>query len=237
MDGVVIIDKPKGITSHTVVQRVKKACDAVKAGHSGTLDPMATGVLPVCLDGATRLASDLILGDKEYDVVIRLGIDTTTYDMEGDVVAMRDLPADIEERVRAVIPEFIGEIDQVPPYFSAVKYRGKPLYKWARKGKLIDLPPRKVLINSINVSKIESGRIYAHVRCSKGTYIRSLCSDIGKRLGVGACMEELRRVRCGQFHISDAICLHVLESASCPASYVYAMDIKYKPLKNPVFTV
>ena len=139
LEGVVVVDKPRGLTSHDVVSRVKKIYKAKKAGHSGTLDPLATGVLAVMINDATKLSDRLMSGDKEYEVEILFGLKTTTYDIEGDCLEKGDLPDCLDSEVRKLLPQFLGEIDQVPPYYSAVKYQGKPLYKWAREGKYIDL--------------------------------------------------------------------------------------------------
>lgn len=212
MDGVVVIDKPKGLTSHTVVQKVKRIYGAKKAGHTGTLDPLATGVLPVCLGKATKLAGMLMEGVKEYEVTILLGTKTDTYDIEGNVLATEEVPDGISEKVNEILPEFRGEIEQKPPYFSAVKYKGKPLYKWAREGRFIDVDSRKVEIKRFDIEHNNGKIIKARIVCSKGTYVRSLCHDLGVKLGVGACMFELRRISTGRFHIENSVTFDQLHS-------------------------
>ncbi|MFA5322594.1 MAG: tRNA pseudouridine(55) synthase TruB [Smithella sp.] len=198
MDGVIIIDKPAGKTSHDVVREVKKALGIKKAGHTGTLDPLATGVLPVCLNEATKLAGFLAGEDKEYLATMLLGVTTDTMDTEGKIISRSDNVV-AEEEIKSAINRMTGKIKQVPPAYSAVKYQGKPLYKWARSGVLLDMAPREVTIRSIVVENISFPRVTFRVACSKGTYIRTLCSDIGDALGTGACLCELRRLRSGIF--------------------------------------
>lgn len=215
-DGVVVIDKPSGMTSHDVVYRVKRIFSAKKAGHTGTLDPLATGVLPICLNAATKLSDKLMSGDKEYDVEILLGTATTTYDIEGEITEQRPIPTDLKERLSELIPEFTGIIEQAPPHYSAVKHKGQPLYKWARKGIFIDLPARPVEIKRFKIKGYGEDTILANILCSKGTYIRSICHDLGARLGSGACMKGLRRVATGPFNIIDAVSLDELEGIKDP---------------------
>jgi tRNA pseudouridine55 synthase len=207
MDGVIVIDKPAGKTSHDVVSEVKKLLGVKKAGHTGTLDPLATGVFPVCLNEATKLAGFLAGEDKEYRATMLLGVQTDTMDMEGKIVNQSDNPVS-EEKIRAVISAITGKIQQVPPAYSAVKYCGKPLYKWARSGVLLDMAPREVTIYSIVVEDISLPHVTFRVVCSKGTYIRSLCSDIGDILGTGACLYSLRRLKSGIFSEDIAVNLN-----------------------------
>jgi tRNA pseudouridine55 synthase len=204
MDGVIVIDKPAGKTSHDVVSEVKKILGVKKAGHTGTLDPLATGVLPVCLNEATKLAGFLSGEDKEYRATMLLGVQTDTMDMEGKIVSQSDNRVS-EEKIRAVISGITGKIKQVPPAYSAVKYCGKPLYKWARSGVLLDMEPREVTIHSLVVEDISLPHVTFRVLCSKGTYIRSLCSDIGAILGTGACLYRLRRLKSGIFSEDIAV--------------------------------
>jgi len=211
MDGLVIIDKPKGLTSHDVVQRVKRIFSAKKAGHTGTLDPIATGVLPVCLNKATKLSNQFMAGDKEYEVEILLGTSTDTFDTEGEIVETNEVDESLLKNLDNIIDEFRGDILQKPPYFSAVKHKGKPLYRWAREGKFIDLPPRQVTVKAFDIIDVKDGKIYARIRCSKGTYIRSICHDLGQKLGIGACMSGLRRTETGGFRIDKSIKLIDLE--------------------------
>ena len=204
MKGVVIVDKPAGITSHDAVDRVRKLLGERKAGHTGTLDPMATGVLAVCVGEATKIASFLTGDDKVYEATMRLGVRTDTLDMTGQVLAEQE-PRVTDADVKAVLAAFAGTITQVPPQYSAVKVRGKALYKWARKGIRVEAPAREVEIREILLQGIELPRVRFTVTCSKGTYIRTLCADMGDRLGCGAALEQLRRTRSGIFREEDAV--------------------------------
>ncbi len=204
MKGVVIVDKPAGITSHDAVDRVRKLLGERKAGHTGTLDPMATGVLAVCVGEATKIASFLTGDDKVYEATMRLGVRTDTQDMTGQVLTEQE-PRVTEADVKAVLAAFAGTITQVPPQYSAVKVRGKALYKWARKGIRVEPPAREVEIREILLQGIELPRVRFTVTCSKGTYIRTLCADMGDRLGCGAALEQLRRTRSGIFRLQDAV--------------------------------
>jgi tRNA pseudouridine55 synthase len=204
MDGVIVIDKPAGKTSHDVVREVKKIWGIKKAGHTGTLDPLATGVLPVCLNEATKLAGFLAGEDKEYRATMLLGVTTDTMDTDGEINRRSDDPVS-EDAIRAVMLRMVGKIKQIPPAFSAVKHGGQPLYKWARKGVFPAVKPREVTIYHIDVEKISLPHVTFRVSCSKGTYIRALCSDIGDALGVGACLSGLRRVRSGMFSEKMAV--------------------------------
>jgi len=204
MNGVVIVDKPAGITSHDVVDRVRILLGVKKAGHTGTLDPLATGVLPVCVGEATKIAAFLAGDDKVYEATMRLGIRTDTQDMTGTVLAEQE-PRVAEADIRSVLASFTGRITQIAPRYSAVKVRGKALYKWARKGIDVESPAREVEIREIVLRGIETPRVRFAVTCSKGTYIRTLCADAGERLGCGAALEGLRRTRSGPFRIEDAV--------------------------------
>ena len=204
MKGVVVVDKPAGITSHDAVDRVRKLLGERKAGHTGTLDPMATGVLPVCVGEATKIASFLAGDDKVYEVTMRLGVRTDTLDMTGRVLAEQE-PRVTEADVKAVLAAFAGKISQVPPQYSAVKVGGKALYKWARKGVRMEVPAREVEIREILLQGIEMPLVRFTVRCSKGTYVRTLCADMGDRLGCGAALERLRRTASGIFREEDAV--------------------------------
>ena len=204
MKGVVIVDKPAGITSHDAVDRVRKLLGERKAGHTGTLDPMATGVLAVCVGEATKIASFLTGDDKVYEATMRLGVRTDTLDMTGQVLTEQE-PRATDAEVRTVLAAFTGTITQVPPQYSAVKVRGKALYKWARKGIRVEPPPREVQIREILLQGIELPRVRFTVTCSKGTYVRTLCADMGDRLGCGAALEQLRRTRSGIFRLQDAV--------------------------------
>jgi tRNA pseudouridine55 synthase len=204
MKGVVVVDKPAGITSHDAVDRVRKLLGERKAGHTGTLDPMATGVLPVCVGEATKIASFLAGDDKVYEVTMRLGVRTDTLDMTGRVLAEQE-PRVTEADVKAVLAAFAGKISQVPPQYSAVKVGGKALYKWARKGVRMEVPAREVEIREILLQGIEMPFVRFTVSCSKGTYVRTLCADMGDRLGCGAALEGLRRTASGIFREENAV--------------------------------
>lgn len=206
MDGVIVIDKPAGKTSHDVVSEVKKILGVRKAGHTGTLDPMVTGVLPVCLNEATKLASLLTGENKEYRATMLLGLKTDTLDMEGKMISRSDDFVSAG-KIEDVFSRMTGEIKQVPPAYSAVKFAGKPLYKYARSGVFPDMEPRQVTIHSIVIEDISFPLVIFRVVCSKGTYIRTLCSDIGDMLGVGACLKSLRRLKSGMFSEDKAVCL------------------------------
>jgi len=210
MDGVVVIDKPVGKTSHDVVSEVKRILGVKKAGHTGTLDPMVTGVLPVCLNEATKLASFLTGEDKEYLATMLLGVKTDTLDIEGKIINQSDNFV-TEDEIRVVMARMVGKIKQVPPAYSAVKHCGKPLYKWARSGVLLEMEPREVKIHSIVIEDISFPRVTFRVVCSKGTYIRTLCSDVGDLLGLGACLYSLRRLRSGYFSEEMGVSLNNYE--------------------------
>jgi tRNA pseudouridine55 synthase len=204
MDGILVLNKPPGMTSHDVVSRVRRIARQKRVGHAGTLDPMATGVLLICLGRATRVAEYLSGSDKTYRAVIRLGVETDTYDAEGLVTATR--PVNVgEAELRAVLIRFAGEIDQVPPMYSALKRDGKPLYKLARQGLEVEREPRRVTIYGILLRACEWPDVTVDVRCSAGTYIRSLAHDIGAALGCGAHLIELTRLASGSFTLDDAV--------------------------------
>jgi tRNA pseudouridine55 synthase len=213
MNGIVVIDKPSGKTSHDVVEDVKKALSVKKAGHAGTLDPMATGVLPVCLEEATKLVQFLSTDTKDYTATMLLGVKTDTQDIEGKIIA-RDDPYVIHEDLEDIFFRFVGETEQVPPSYSAVKYKGQPLYKWARRGITVEVPRRIINIYAITIDEVNLPYVTFRVSCSKGTYVRSLCSDIGEMLGCGACLASLRRTRSGSFFEASAIPLDELENAA-----------------------
>ncbi|MCC8160842.1 MAG: tRNA pseudouridine(55) synthase TruB [Oscillospiraceae bacterium] len=210
MNGIVIIDKPPMRTSHDMVYFIRKLTGIKKVGHTGTLDPMATGVLPVCIGSATKAADMLTLSDKRYIAEMVLGMTTDTQDADGEVLT--ECAADCsEEEIRSAVSGFIGEIEQIPPMYSAIKQNGKKLYELARKGIEVERKSRKVTINSIDILKIDGARVTIDVCCSKGTYIRTLCEDIGIRLGTGAYMNTLRRVKTGPFTIEESHTLGELE--------------------------
>jgi tRNA pseudouridine55 synthase len=207
MNGVFIIDKAGGMTSHDVVNRIRKMLGTTKVGHLGTLDPMATGVLPVCVGKATRIGQFLPTSPKEYSGEIRFGFSTTTYDREGDPTSdVRPFTASREE-IEAAISEFTGVIDQVPPSFSAKKIGGVPSYKLARRGRTVQNAAARVEVHHFELTNLDGSLLAFRISCSGGTYIRSLAHDLGQRLGVGAHLESLRRGRSGEFTIAQATAL------------------------------
>jgi len=205
--GIINIYKEKGFTSHDVVAKLRGITGQRKIGHTGTLDPDATGVLPVCLGKATKLCNLLTDKDKTYETVLLLGKTTDTQDVSGAVLEEQTTDYLIEEAVQECIRGFIGSYDQLPPMYSAIKIGGKKLYELAREGKEIERKARTVTIHDIQVREIDLPRVKMEVSCSKGTYIRTLCHDVGQRLGCGGCMEELIRTRVGRFTLNDSISL------------------------------
>jgi len=210
MNGFVIIDKPAGRTSHDVVRDVKRILGAKKVGHTGTLDPLATGVLPVCVNEGTKLAQFFSLDSKEYRATMLLGVTTDTYDVEGKIVAAAK-PQVSGEDIQRALASLVGVREQVPPPYSALKHRGKPLYKWARQGINVSLPPRLIEIYQLSLEEVALPYVTFRIACSKGTYIRSLCQEVGAMLNCGACLAALRRTRCGSYSEKDAITLGGLE--------------------------
>lgn len=211
MDGLVILDKPKGITSQKAVNRVKKILKAKCAGHTGTLDPFATGVLPICLGESTKVIPFLDEDFKEYDAIIKLGTETDTMDETGSVMDEKRVGELDKKDVWQVFLKFMGEIRQIPPMFSALKSNGVRLYSLARRGKEVPRSPRTVVIRELSLLDLSPPFIRFFVRCSRGTYVRVLGSDIGKELGFGGHLVELRRMRSGAFGIEDAVSLEDME--------------------------
>lgn len=217
MDGVVNVHKTDGPTSHDVVDQVRRIFGQKRVGHAGTLDPMATGVLVVCLGKATRIVEYLTSTQKEYRAVMTLGVATDTQDSTGEPIAESDASGLDMEQIKLAAASFTGGIEQIPPMISALKHQGKPLYKHAREGKTIERAPRPVTVYSINVdgfsSEANRAEVDLTVRCSSGTYIRTLCADIGEALGCGGMMSKLERTRVGRFTIDQAVTVHDLEQA------------------------
>ncbi len=207
INGIVNIYKEKGYTSHDVVAVLRKVVGQKKIGHTGTLDPDATGVLPVCLGRATKVCELLTDHDKTYEALLLLGKTTDTQDISGEVLEEKDPAHLTEEEVRSCIESFIGEYDQVPPMYSALKVNGKKLYELAREGKTVERKSRRVQIHGIRIVEMNLPHVRMEVDCSKGTYIRTLCHDIGEKLQVGGCMEELERTKVGRFLKEDAVTL------------------------------
>lgn len=205
LNGIVVVDKPEGLSSARVVSRIKALFGARKTGHTGTLDPFATGVLVCCLNRATRLSRFFLKGEKTYEAVLRLGIRTDTQDPTGAVVAERPLEGITDAMIARIAGGFTGEIAQVPPVYSALKHEGTPLYKLARRGEAIEKPARMVRIDRLDILEVNLPEVRFTVDCSSGTYIRTLCADMGEALGCGGHLKRLRRtVSCG-FSIEDAL--------------------------------
>ena len=214
INGVIIVYKEPGFTSHDVVAKLRGILKQKKIGHMGTLDPNAVGVLPVCLGKATKLCDILSEKDKTYNATLLLGLDTDTQDTSGEVISKADADSIMElseDKVFETIKSYIGDYDQIPPMFSAIKIGGEKLYNLARRGEVIERPARHCRIIDITVTKMELPRVDLHVTCSKGTYIRTLCHDIGKDLGVGGCMEKLVRTKVERFSVEDSITLKQIE--------------------------
>jgi tRNA pseudouridine55 synthase len=209
INGAVVIDKPSGMTSYQVVEAVKRISGARKAGHTGTLDPLATGVLPVCVNEATKLVRFLANDDKEYQGTLLLGVRTDTFDTEGKVLSS-NAPLASRQQVEAVFGSFSGRLKQTAPLYSAVKVKGKALYKWARRGIAVAPPEREIEIYAIRMDGFSLPEVRFSLSCSKGTYVRSLCADIGDALGCGGCMSALRRTRSGIFALDRAVTLEGL---------------------------
>lgn len=210
LNGVLLLDKPFGITSNGALQRAKRLYQAAKAGHTGNLDPIATGVLPICFGEATKFSQTLLEADKGYRAVIKLGVTTTTGDTEGEVLARQPVAATRAD-VERVVRRFVGPIDQVPPMYSALKHQGKALYAYAREGVSIAREPRRVVIHSLALEAFAGDELTVAVGCSKGTYIRVLAEDIGAALGCGAHLSALRRTETGGFGIERTLTLDSLE--------------------------
>ena len=211
LDGIFNVYKEKGYTSHDVVARLRGIAGQKKVGHTGTLDPDAEGVLPVCLGKATKVCDVLTDKSKTYQAVLLLGRRTDTQDISGACLEERDTSGLAKETVRRAVESFLGDYMQTPPMYSALKVDGKKLYELAREGKTVERKARKVQIHRIEIRKMDLPRVWIEVECSKGTYIRTLCDDIGELLGVGGCMEELLRTRVGHYRIEDSVRLSELE--------------------------
>lgn len=204
MNGILIIDKPSGMTSFDVVRRIRRISGEKKVGHGGTLDPLASGVLPILIGSATKLSNEVMQGDKEYLAGIKFGVATDTDDSEGKTVSTGSVPKDLLSRLTALIPDFLGNIMQTPPIYSAIKKDGRPMYKAARKGEKVELEPRPVKICELELLEASGDTVTLRVKCSKGTYIRALARDLGSKIGCGAHIISLRRTLCGTYGIDDA---------------------------------
>ncbi len=224
MNGILVVDKPAGKTSYGVVSDVKKILGLRKAGHTGTLDPLATGVLPVCLNEATKLAQFFSADTKEYRATMLLGVRTDTLDTEGTVIS-RETPGATPEEIGRALLALVGKREQRPPRYSAVKYRGKPLYHWARKGIAVEALPRAIEVHSLAVEEMNLPYVTFSVSCSKGTYIRVLCSEAGETLGCGACLAGLHRTRSGTFHEGQAVRLEGADREALLAHVIPMADV------------
>ena len=209
--GIIVIDKPANISSAKAVATVKRTLRADKAGHTGTLDPFATGVLVCCINSATKLARFFLNGDKKYHAVLHLGVRTDTQDSSGKIEASSDHIEFSDQMIHSAVKKFEGTIEQLPPVYSALKHKGIPLYRHARKGNPIQKPPRRVHISYIDILETSLPQVTFEVFCSAGTYIRALCSDIGVSLGCGGHLKELRRIESSEFSIDEALTLSELE--------------------------
>ena len=235
MQGILIINKPEGYTSQDVVSKVKKILNIKKAGHTGTLDPMATGVLPVLLGEYTKLSKYLIEHDKTYIAKLKLGIKTATGDIEGDVLKQEDFDRAIldKENVESVLKSFLGKQKQIPPMYSAIKINGKKLYEYAREGKTVEVEPRDIELYKMNLISIVDDEIEFEVSCSKGTYIRVVCEDLAKALGTIGTMSSLNRTIVDKFKIEDSITFETLEEIKCDVeSKLIKMEDVFKDLSR-----
>jgi len=225
MDGFLVIDKPYGITSHDVVNKLRKILKTKKIGHTGTLDPIATGVLVACIGNCTKASNFLVADDKTYEVEIKLGIKTTTGDITGNVISQKEVNVD-EEQIKKVVNSFIGKQEQTPPIYSAIKVNGKKLYEYAREGIEVEIPKRQIEIFKIEINKIDllQNKLKLMVHCSKGTYIRSLCEDIGEKLATVATMENLRRIQSGNFKIEQSFKMEEINEGIKPLSLEYVFN-------------
>ncbi|MFO7706405.1 MAG: tRNA pseudouridine(55) synthase TruB [Halopseudomonas sp.] len=222
IDGVLIFDKPLGMSSNNALQKVRWLFNAAKGGHTGSLDPLASGVLPLCLGEATKFSQYLLDADKAYVTEARLGMTTTTGDAEGDVLETKPVNVTLEQ-VESLLPQFTGDILQIPPMYSALKHEGQPLYKLARAGETVERKPRSVTIKQLKILGLEGDRLRLEVHCTKGTYIRTLVEDLGNALGCGAHVSELRRIQAGPFDLSKAVTLETLEALHAEGGHL-ALD-------------
>ena len=227
MNGIVIIDKPQDWTSQDVTARLRRVFNTRRIGHGGTLDPMATGVLPVFVGRATRGVEFFEHAEKTYETVLRLGITTDTEDITGTVLAEQEVSV-TEEQIQSVLETFRGEILQVPPMYSALKVNGQKLCDLARKGKEVERKPRPITIHELTLLETGENTLRLRVRCSKGTYIRTLCKDIGEALGCGGCMEALRRVTAGEYTIEESVPLLQLLEEEDPGKYLRTVDTMFR---------
>lgn len=235
LSGILNIDKPAGWTSHDVVAKVRSLLKVKKVGHTGTLDPDATGVLPICFGKGTKIIPYWVNVDKSYEAVLRLGLSTDTQDATGRVLHVCEVPPYISALVAGTMQQFVGVSMQIPPMYSAIKVKGVPLYKAARRGETVERQPRPVTIREIRLHRIEGNDLFFSTTVSKGTYVRTLCADVGDRLGVGGCLLSLRRTRSGPFQIGDAIgiealCERYAQGGRAWAEVVHPLDVALRGL-------
>lgn len=235
MNGIVIVDKPQGWTSQDVTARLRRVFGTRRIGHGGTLDPMATGVLPVFVGRATRGVEFFEHAEKTYEAVLRLGLTTDTEDITGEVLT-RCEPQVTRETLEAALENFRGEIFQVPPMYSAIKVNGQKLCDLARKGREVERKARPVTIHELKLGSFDGREAALEVRCSKGTYIRTLCKDIGESLGCGGCMAALRRVRAGEYGIDEAVPLQELLDTQTPQAYLREVDTLFTAFPTVALT-
>jgi tRNA pseudouridine55 synthase len=210
MEGIAIINKPPGITSHDVVSRVRRIFNMRRVGHAGTLDPLATGVLVILLGKSTKLFDKFVAFDKAYAATLKLGTQTTSADITGTVIELKPFEDITKDQVTETLAQFLGESEQFPPMVSAVKYKGERLYKLARKGVVVDRPSRRIRIDKLKLVDFKLPEVKFYLECSKGTYVRTLAEDVGQRLGCGACITQIERTKVGPFLIEDAVKLEEL---------------------------
>ena len=234
MNGIVIIDKPQGWTSQDVTARLRRVYNTRRIGHGGTLDPMATGVLPVFVDRATRGVEFFEHAGKTYEATLRLGLTTDTEDTSGEVLEEKEVHIS-EEEFLAILPRFRGKIQQIPPMYSALKINGQKLVDLARKGKTVERQPREIEIFELTCLEFAGNTARLRVRCSKGTYIRTLCKDIGEALGCGGCMAALRRTAAGEYTIEEAVPLQELLESTEPEKYLRPVDSMFR--QHPAVTL
>jgi len=236
--GIVVLDKAPGGSSNHALQQVKRLFDANKAGHTGALDPLATGVLPLCLGEATKVSQFLLDSDKAYRARIKLGVRTDTADSEGEVIATADAGAVTEAQIKSALTQFEGDIEQVPPMYSALKRDGQPLYKLAREGKTVEREPRAITVYSIELTDFDpqSQELEIEVDCSKGTYIRTIADDLGQIIGCGAHIIALRRLKAGAFTLADSQSLEELEAAKQADGFT-AIDAMLMPMDKAIDTL
>ena len=227
MNGIVIVDKPQGWTSQDVTARLRRVFNTRRIGHGGTLDPMATGVLPVFVGRATRGVEFFEHAEKTYETVLRLGLTTDTEDISGTVLTQAEVCV-TQAQLEAVLEQFRGEILQVPPMYSALKINGQKLVDLARKGKTVERQPRPITIHELTLLGMDADGIRLRVRCSKGTYIRTLCKDIGEALGCGGCMAALRRVQAGEYTVAESVPLQELLDSENPEAYLRPVDSMFR---------